>query len=68
MLAALEPELVGTGHGPALHGPEMRTALHTLAREFEQIAVPKQGNYVLHPATAADGTAYLPSKTAPTKT
>jgi glyoxylase-like metal-dependent hydrolase (beta-lactamase superfamily II) len=45
-LAALEPELVITGHGPPMHGPKMRTALHTLAREFERVAVPEQGRYV----------------------
>lgn len=41
-LAALEPELVITGHGRALQGPEMRRALHALAREFRQVAVPKR--------------------------
>ena len=45
-LAALEPELAVTGHGPAMHGVEMRTALHTLANGFEQIAVPEHGRYV----------------------
>jgi glyoxylase-like metal-dependent hydrolase (beta-lactamase superfamily II) len=37
-LARLEPELVVTGHGPAMQGPSMRTALRTLARDFEQVA------------------------------
>lgn len=45
-LAALEPELVVTGHGRALLGSEMRLALNTLARDFERIAVPEQGRYV----------------------
>lgn len=40
-LAALEPELAITGHGRALRGEEMRTALHTLARDFDRIAVPE---------------------------
>lgn len=61
-LAALEPELVVTGHGRAMHGPEMRAALHQLARDFDRIAVPEHGHYVLHPATAGDGTAYQPPK------
>ncbi|MFP4438740.1 MAG: MBL fold metallo-hydrolase [Chloroflexaceae bacterium] len=39
-LASLEPELVITGHGPALQGEKMRAALQTLARDFKQIAVP----------------------------
>lgn len=58
VLAALEPDLVVTGHGPAMQGAEMRAELHTLARDFNQIAVPEHGKYVLHPATAADGSAY----------
>ncbi|MDQ4075286.1 MAG: MBL fold metallo-hydrolase [Chloroflexota bacterium] len=45
-LAALEPELAVTGHGPALRGAEMREALHTLARDFDRVAVPEQGRYV----------------------
>lgn len=45
-LAELEPQLVVSGHGPALHGPGMRTALDTLARDFDRIAVPEQGRYV----------------------
>jgi glyoxylase-like metal-dependent hydrolase (beta-lactamase superfamily II) len=62
-LAALEPDLVVTGHGPAMRGAEMRTALHTLAREFERIAVPKHGRYVHEPARAdATGVTYVPPK------
>ncbi len=45
-LAALEPERVAAGHGPAMQGADMRTALHTLAREFDTVAVPAQGRYV----------------------
>jgi len=45
-LAALEPELVITGHGQAMRGSEMREALHILARDFDQIAVPEHGRYV----------------------
>jgi glyoxylase-like metal-dependent hydrolase (beta-lactamase superfamily II) len=57
-LAALEPELVVTGHGPALRGPEMRGALHLLARDFDRIAVPQSGRYRLNPATPETGGAY----------
>jgi glyoxylase-like metal-dependent hydrolase (beta-lactamase superfamily II) len=39
-LAALEPELVVTGHGPAMQGPEMRDALRLLAADFDKIARP----------------------------
>jgi glyoxylase-like metal-dependent hydrolase (beta-lactamase superfamily II) len=45
-LAALEPELIVSGHGPALHGSEMRRALHALAADFDRVAVPEQGRYV----------------------
>jgi len=41
-LAALEPELVVTGHGPAMQGPEMREALKVLARDFDKIARPRR--------------------------
>jgi hypothetical protein len=58
MLAKLEPELAVTGHGRAMHGPEMRTALHLLAENFDYCAVPKHGRYVNAPARLADGTAY----------
>ena len=57
-LAELEPELVITGHGVPMRGPEMRTALHRLAREFDRIAVPPNGKYLRTPARAEDGTAY----------
>jgi glyoxylase-like metal-dependent hydrolase (beta-lactamase superfamily II) len=62
-LAALQPELVITGHGPAMHGLAMREALSTLARNFDQIAVPEQGRYVDSPAHAdATGVTYVPPK------
>jgi glyoxylase-like metal-dependent hydrolase (beta-lactamase superfamily II) len=41
-LAALDPELVITGHGPAMRGAEMREALHLLANDFRDIAIPKR--------------------------
>jgi glyoxylase-like metal-dependent hydrolase (beta-lactamase superfamily II) len=59
-LAALEPELVVTGHGPAMRGPDMRAALHALARDFDRVAVPEQGRYVDAPANLESGTAYMP--------
>ncbi len=39
-LAALRPALVVTGHGPALHGPDLASALELLARDFDGIARP----------------------------
>jgi glyoxylase-like metal-dependent hydrolase (beta-lactamase superfamily II) len=57
-LAALQPDLAVTGHGPAMRGPQMRAALQALARDFDRIAVPEQGRYVDKPARAEDGSAY----------
>jgi glyoxylase-like metal-dependent hydrolase (beta-lactamase superfamily II) len=57
-LAALRPELVVTGHGEAMRGPEMQEALSRLAREFREIAVPKSGRYAAYPARAEDGSIY----------
>lgn len=57
-LAELEPEVAITGHGRAMHGPEMRFALRALARDFDRIAVPESGRYVDKPATVEAGTAY----------
>ncbi|WP_309085341.1 MBL fold metallo-hydrolase [Chelativorans sp.] len=39
-LAALEPELVISGHGHAMQGADMRAALHELAERFDKIAFP----------------------------
>ena len=57
-LAALNPELVVTGHGRAMRGPQMLEALQMLARNFQRIAVPEDGKYVKAPARPDDGTAY----------
>src|SRR5215218_1674822 len=45
-LATLQPNLVVTGHGRAMQGPQMRSALNQLALDFDSVAVPKQGGYV----------------------
>ena len=60
-LAALEPEIVVTGHGLAMQGPEMRQALHQLADHFDEIAVPEHGRYVSDPAKAGTSGAYRPA-------
>lgn len=44
-LASLDPDLVVTGHGPAMQGPDMRRALRDLADDFFRIAVPRGGNH-----------------------
>lgn len=56
--AALEPELVVTGHGQPMRGPHMRRAPHQLASEFDKVAVPRTGKYLGRPAHAEDGSAY----------
>jgi glyoxylase-like metal-dependent hydrolase (beta-lactamase superfamily II) len=45
-LAALEPETVVTGHGRAMHGPELRDALRHLAENFDAIALPEASRYL----------------------
>lgn len=57
-LAALEPDLVITGHGRAMRGSAMLAALRELAERFHEVAVPARSRYAMHPARAADGTAY----------
>ncbi len=57
-LAELEPEVAVTGHGPAVHGTELRSALDKLAEDFDRVAVPDHGRYVGHPAREEDGSAY----------
>jgi len=49
-LAALEPDLVITGHGRPVRGPNMRRRLHELANNFASIAVPEGRPYALDPA------------------
>lgn len=51
-LAALEPDLLLSGHGRPLDGPEMRRGLRDLAKNFEKVALPKDGRYVSEPAYA----------------
>jgi hypothetical protein len=41
-LAALAPEIVVTGHGAAMQGPQMRAALDDLAERFDEVALPSQ--------------------------
>lgn len=48
-LAVLDPELAVTGHGRAMRGLEMRTALHRLVQDFDRVAVPEHGHYTEHP-------------------
>ncbi len=63
-LAALDPEVVATGHGKPMQGEEMRMELNNLSRHFDQLAIPAQGRYVNEPALANEnGVVYLPPPT-----
>ena len=62
-LASLDPEILLSGHGLAVHGQAVRDALHRLARDFDKVAHPADAHYQLHPARAEDGTAYVPPET-----
>ena len=50
-LAALEPNVIVTGHGQAMYGDEARKGLHKLTRRFWQLGIPAQGRYVKEAAT-----------------
>jgi glyoxylase-like metal-dependent hydrolase (beta-lactamase superfamily II) len=45
-LAALEPNVITTGHGHAMYGDEARKELHKLTKEFWRVAIPATGRYV----------------------
>lgn len=50
-LAALEPNVITTGHGHAMYGDVARKELHKLAREFWKLGIPATGRYVKEAAT-----------------
>ena len=62
-LAALEPNVVATGHGQAIYADEARKGLHKLARRFWELGIPAKGRYVKEPALFnEDGVIYIPPK------
>jgi glyoxylase-like metal-dependent hydrolase (beta-lactamase superfamily II) len=62
-LEALNPNVVATGHGRPMEGPEMRQELGVLSRHFEQLAVPETGRYVNEPAvTNSLGVVSIPKR------
>ena len=64
-LAALEPNVIASGHGHAMYGDEARKALHKLSRQFWQLGMPNKGRYVNEPALFNDeGPTYVPPKAA----
>lgn len=61
LLANLEPVVAATGHGMPMRGGPLRSALHTLADDFETLAVPRDGRYVRAPALSdANGVVSVP--------
>ena len=60
-LAALEPEVLATGHGEPLAGADMRQGLRGLAAKFDELEVPAFGRYAQEPAvTNQHGIVRLP--------
>lgn len=45
-LRDLRPAIAATGHGPAMEGEELSTALEELVTHFSELAIPKHGRYV----------------------
>jgi glyoxylase-like metal-dependent hydrolase (beta-lactamase superfamily II) len=60
-LAELKPMYAITGHGLPVANPVLAHDLNLLAARFEEIAVPRDGRYVRHPARCDErGAVYLP--------
>jgi glyoxylase-like metal-dependent hydrolase (beta-lactamase superfamily II) len=60
-IAALEPDIIATGHGQPMRGADMRNELNKLSWQFDRVAIPRQGRYVNDPALADEsGVQYLP--------
>ena len=60
-LAALQPRIAATGHGPVMRGKELQAELNFLANRFESVAVPEKGRYVGHAAVSDEqGVRYIP--------
>lgn len=51
-LALLQPEVAACGHGKPMVGKELQEQLAYLSKHFSEVAVPKHGRYVNHPAQA----------------
>jgi glyoxylase-like metal-dependent hydrolase (beta-lactamase superfamily II) len=61
-IAALDPNVLATGHGHPLAGPEMRKALRALADRFDEVT-PSTGRYVPYPAIANEaGVVHVPPR------
>lgn len=45
-IAALQPDLILTGHGPAIQGRAVARALKTLAEDFPRLGLPARSRYI----------------------
>jgi glyoxylase-like metal-dependent hydrolase (beta-lactamase superfamily II) len=62
-LASLHPLVAAAGHGLPMRGTELEEGLQKLARDFDRLAVPHRGRYVLQPAVSDKaGVVYLPPR------
>lgn len=52
LLAAMEPEVLATGHGIAMQGSQMRAGLKLLADTFESTEIPRFGRYSRDPVVS----------------
>ena len=60
-LAALEPNVIATGHGHSLYGENARKRLHKLSKDFWVLGMPLKGRYVKEPALFTnEGPSYIP--------
>ena len=60
-LADLHPAIAATGHGKPMFGDELDWALQNLAENFQMLAVPEKGRYVIQPALMNEqGVQYIP--------
>jgi glyoxylase-like metal-dependent hydrolase (beta-lactamase superfamily II) len=61
-IAALDPNVLATGHGPVMRAAAMRRALRDLADRFDEY-MPSSGRYVPYPAVADErGSVHVPPK------
>ncbi len=61
-LAALEPEILATGHGHVLRGAAMRAGLRDLADRFDSL-MPDHGRYIPYPAVTDErGVVHVPPR------
>jgi glyoxylase-like metal-dependent hydrolase (beta-lactamase superfamily II) len=60
-LKEMLPQKAATGHGPPMEGETLKTGLANLVSQFDEVARPKQGRYVRHPAiTDENGVRWVP--------